>query len=148
MKISKWRWWWRHFTGFCKKNDTRALGKQFSRHILLLEALEDRTLLSVSSPGIPTWLSQGPGADNVTGTGPGRGGQLLLAGTNAGLQASLDGGASWFDSGGLGASNLPTAVNVRDLKADPGNPNQFYATVPGLGVFRGVYNTTAPSIVT
>src|SRR6185437_16205954 len=69
------------------------------------------------------------------------GSQIVLAATQQGLYRSVDGGGTWSNvstdtnpPSGTG-TGLPSG-NVSDLVADPVNPRQFYAAVPGKGIFR------------
>jgi 6-phosphogluconolactonase (cycloisomerase 2 family) len=71
------------------------------------------------------------------------GGQVVLAASpdtrkdptpGGGLYRSADGGVTWTRLSGKDGTGLPDAV-VSDVVADPGNPQRFYAAVPGSGVF-------------
>ena len=59
-----------------------------------------------------------PTAYTDPGTGPGRGGQVVLAGTSGGLYRTADGGNNWTSISGVAGTGLPGGV-VGDLKADP-----------------------------
>jgi hypothetical protein len=48
-----------------------------------------------------------------------------------GLYRSVDGGKTW----GVAITNGLPAGGVRQVIADPGNPNRFYAAISGVGVF-------------
>jgi hypothetical protein len=68
--------------------------------------------------------------------------QVVLAATresSGGVWRSTDGGNSFTRISG--SNGLPNA-GVTSLVGDPGNPNRFYAGVPGTGVANGIYVST------
>jgi hypothetical protein len=79
---------------------------------------------------VPTWIVD-------SGTGPGAGGQVVLAATDKNLFRSTDGGQTWTDQIGFDrfATKLLSGV-INTVVADPANASRFYAGVKGRGIFR------------
>ena len=78
--------------------------------------------------------------------------QVILAATGIGVWRSNDGGSTFSDlsftaAGGppVSAAGLPAGAAVSQLIVDPANANQFYAAIPGQGIYRSTNNVNPGS---
>ncbi|MFI5378942.1 MAG: right-handed parallel beta-helix repeat-containing protein, partial [Tepidisphaerales bacterium] len=65
----------------------------------------------------------------------------VTGGQSGGVWRSNDGGQTFTNLSA--AAGLPLNAGVSELIADPANPNQFYAAIPGFGVYRSTNNQGA-----
>lgn len=72
------------------------------------------------------------------------GGQIVLVGTydGGGIYRSTDGGTSFTRLTGNGSSGLPANESCTSLRADPSNPNRFFAATIGPGNVGSVWRST------
>jgi hypothetical protein len=163
MTSSPWRWWVNRVRPFrgAREESRHARGRWWFRP--RLEALEDRTLLSISLTGVPTWTEQGP-----IQQAPG----LVVAPTNAvnsgamqSIAVNLNNSSQMVAAvanGGLWRTtnadpNNPGAITWTPLSAqlatnsfgkviyDPGDPtgNTFYA---GTGLWTSAFSGGGPAV--
>ncbi len=99
--------------------------------------------LQVSMDGGSTWASAAAGLGGRTVLSISQGTQnanLLLAGTEAGVYLSLDGGASWTPGGLVGQAVRATAVHPLDARLLAATSNGLYISADG-GATWGAVNT-------
>lgn len=72
------------------------------------------------------------------------GGQVVLVGTydRGGIYRSTDGGTTFTRLTGDGSSGLPANESCTSLRADPSNPNRFFAATIGPGNVGSVWRST------
>lgn len=153
--LLRWRTWLKAFT--CKGFIERSTPKTR----LLLEMLEDRTLLSTSIPLSPTtWTPMGPapigsgssaysGRINAIAADPTNANIIYIAASSGGVWKTVDGGSHWvpLTDNLADASGNPIPLSMGAIVVDPLHTNIIYAgagdkDAAGSGYGRGILKST------